>query len=73
MSEKDTVKARFAEQALSYHKNRRIDILNSLSNCLLYNHKMRQLIPRNTLKSMIACKKRSENRRKIVLSMKQMK
>jgi hypothetical protein len=60
MSEKDTVKARFAEQALSCHKNRRIDILNSLSKLSIVQPKMRQLIPRNTFKSMIACKKRTK-------------
>jgi hypothetical protein len=34
----------------------------------MYNHKMRQLIPRNTFKSMIACKKSgAKNRRKFTL------
>jgi hypothetical protein len=58
MSEKDTVKARvFAEQALELsQKIKELSCYSKFIKTIVYCTTNAQLIPRNTLKSMIACK-----------------
>jgi hypothetical protein len=65
----------FAEQAFELSKNQKIRaILNSLKQLFIVQPKMRQLISKEYIQINDSLqKKRSENREKSVLSMKQMK